>query len=124
MTQLTAADFSANLVGSLRQRLKEIEAEKGAITRALRVLEVRSPASSRNGDLTSGLLESLKTSPGARSSLLALEFGVETALVAALLGDLEARGTVVRHGLGWELSNAAQTGARSPRADQRTNVVR
>ena len=93
MSEVADADFSASLVNSLRQRLEEIDAEKGAIKRALRVLEKRPTAGSRNGELSSRLLESLTTSPGARSSLLALEFGVEPTLVTALLGDLEARGT-------------------------------
>jgi hypothetical protein len=96
-------EFITKLIDDLRKRRKEIDAEKAAITSALRVLEDRKRRSRRR-DLRSALLESLAASPGSRASLLALEFAVSTTDVLALLLDLERAGEVVRSGLGWQLA--------------------
>jgi DNA-binding transcriptional ArsR family regulator len=96
-------DFMANLIEDLEGRLKDLETEKAAITRAVRALEGRKPRADRV-NLQARLIERIRTSPGSRTSFLALEFGVTASTVATHLRKLEQSGAVVKRGLGWELS--------------------
>lgn len=108
-----SGEFVTGLVGDLRNRLVELEAEKGAITRALRVLEPRE-SRGRRRDLQTLLIERIQAFPGSRASLLALEFGVSPTIAAAQLRKLEQSGLVVKRGLGWELSNPREASPLSP----------
>jgi len=114
----TSGDFVAALIGDLRRRLDELDAEKGAVTGALRALEARESRRGRR-DLDAVLIESIKASPGSRASFLALEFGVSPTTVAGHLRKLEQGGVVVKCGLGWELSNPRQATSTSRRGKQR-----
>jgi hypothetical protein len=111
------SNFVPTLIGDLRRRLDELEAERAAITRALSVLEVGESRSGRR-DLQALLIESIRASPGSRGSFLALEFGVSATTVAGQLRKLEQSGSVVKRGLGWELSNPGQTTSVSRRRKQ------
>lgn len=53
------------------------------------------------------LLERLRTSPGSRASMLALELGVDAAVVTSALEGLEEKGKVTRAGMGWKVVGAA-----------------
>src|SRR4051794_19896048 len=96
-------DFMADLIGDLRHRLDEIDAEKVAIGRALRALEGPQPRQPRQ-QLRAALIEGLRATPGSRASFLALAFGVSAASVKAELHALERSGDVVKAGLGWRLA--------------------
>src|SRR5579884_2960951 len=96
-------EFISKLIADLRTRREELDDEKAAITGALRALEGRQRRSPQR-DLRPSLIQSLEASPGSRASLLALEFGVTTAIVSAHLRDLERGGEIVKQGLGWRLS--------------------
>jgi hypothetical protein len=100
-------DFVATLIDDLRSRLDELNAEKVAISHALRALEGSKPQAPRR-DLRAALIASIGASPGSRASLLALEFGVSTTAVTAHLRTLEQSGDVVKRGLGWELSQSSR----------------
>jgi hypothetical protein len=97
--------FVPTLISELRARLSELENERLAITRALRVLEPM-PSRRRTRSLDKRLLEQLRASPGSRASLLALEFGMDVAVVTAALGGLEKDGEAARAGMGWEVTGA------------------
>jgi len=99
-------DFVRTLVAELRGRLDELEAERGAIERALRELE-RGKTPAKRLDLPAALLKSIRSSPGSRGSFLALEFGVSIAAVTTQLRRLEERGQVVKRGQGWDLADSA-----------------
>jgi DNA-binding MarR family transcriptional regulator len=96
-------DFVASLIADLRRRLDEIEAERGAIGRALRGLEGRKARRPRR-ELRAALVEGIGASPGLRASFLALELGLSTSIVTGELRKLEESGEVIKRGLGWELA--------------------
>jgi hypothetical protein len=93
----------ATLVAELRTRLSELDEERVAITRALRVLEPKPPPRSARS-LDALLIERLRTSPASRASFLALDLRIDVAAVTAALQALERKGTVTRAGLGWKLT--------------------
>ena len=95
-------DFVGTLIADLQRRLEELETEKAAITRALRVLEGRKPRATRL-DLRAALIQSIGACPGSRASFLALEFSVSTSTVMTHLRMLEQSGSIVKRGLGWDL---------------------
>jgi hypothetical protein len=99
--------FVPTLISELRARLSEIEAERVAITRALRVLEPE-PPHRRTRPLDVLLIERLRISQGSRASFLALDLNVDIAVVTAALHLLERNGEVARAGMGWELTGAAR----------------
>jgi predicted Rossmann fold nucleotide-binding protein DprA/Smf involved in DNA uptake len=89
------------LISDLRERLNELEQERRVITRALRALEP-APVRGHRRSVDKVLLERLRMSPGSRASLLALELGIEAAVVTSGLLRLEETGQVARAGMGWE----------------------
>ena len=112
-------DAVPTLIAKLRTRLDDLEAEKLAITRALRALEGPKRRSPRL-NLRAALIESIAASPGSSASLLALEFGVSASTVAAHLREFEARrGREARARMGAltdeSLTPIIVVGARRPR---------
>jgi hypothetical protein len=95
--------FVARLVRDLRRRADELDAERAAIDRALRVLDIQEPQQHPR-ELRVALIESLAAAPGTRASFLALGFNVSAAAVKAELHELEKSGAVVKSGLGWRLA--------------------
>jgi predicted Rossmann fold nucleotide-binding protein DprA/Smf involved in DNA uptake len=93
--------FVPTLISDLRERLNELEQERRAITRALRALE-QTPVRGHRRSIEQVLLERLRMSPGSRASLLALDLGIEAAIVTSGLLRLEETGQVARAGMGWE----------------------
>jgi hypothetical protein len=93
----------ATLIRDLRCRLGELDAERAAIGRALRVLDAHN-ARQRPRDLGAALIDGLAAVPGSRASFLALELGVSAATAKTKLHELERSGDVVKRGLGWELA--------------------
>jgi DNA-binding transcriptional ArsR family regulator len=106
-------EFITTLIGGLRDRLDELEAEKGAIKRALRVLEPHK-SRGRRRDLQTLLIESIKAFPGSRASFLALEFGISPATAVRQLRALEQSGLVEKRGLGWALTGRGEASRLSP----------
>jgi hypothetical protein len=103
---------SAILAARLRERLDELDAERSRVADALQALV---PAATSARIAKPSIIEALETSPGARSSMLALVCGRSTASVAAEIEKLAEAELVERDGLGWRLRDAV-TGAdrRSP----------
>ena len=99
--------FVPTLISELRTRLSELEAERVAITKALRALEPK-PSHRSTQSLDTLIVGRLRTSRGSRASFLALDLGVDVAVVTAALEVLERNGNVARAGMGWELTRAAR----------------
>ena len=104
---MQSAEFVPTLISELRTRLSELDAERVAITRALRALEPKPPQRGA-GSLDTLLVERLRLSPRSRASFLALDLGIDVAVVTAALQALERNGKVTRAGMGWELTEGIE----------------
>jgi DNA-binding IclR family transcriptional regulator len=107
-SRVESALTAAALAARLRNRLDELDAERRRIAEALRVLEPAPGRRRRQARPT--LLEALRTSPGARRSMLALVCGLPMTSVSAELDTLAEARIVERDGLGWRLREAGTGG--------------
>jgi hypothetical protein len=104
MNQAAAPSIIPVLRRQLVQRIEELDAERAAICRALRVLAPE-PAKPTQDLLEHRVLKQIAEEPGVRASMLALHLSVAQGRVLNVLRELEGAGTARREGLGWSAAS-------------------